>query len=68
MYGLPDSAIIGTAKRLRGKRRRKSYADPYQEGGGFLLSLVAFIAFLISPREVLDILQEDEVRSTKKQK
>ena len=67
MYGLPDSAIIGTAKRLRGKGRRKSYADSYQRGG-FLLSLVAFIAFLISPRQVLDILQEDAVRSTKKQK
>jgi hypothetical protein len=67
MYGLPDSAILGTAKRLRGKGRRKSYADPYQ-GGGFLLQLVAFIAFLISPRQVLDILQEDAVRSTKKKK
>jgi hypothetical protein len=63
MYGLPDSAIIGTAKRLRGKGRRNSYVE---SDGGLLVSFVIFIAFLMSPRKVFAILQEDTLGSTKK--
>lgn len=63
MYGLPDSAIIGTAKHLRGKGHRSSYSV---SDGGLLVSFVMFIAFLMSPRKVFAIMQEDVVGSTKK--